>query len=267
MSGYDAVSELYDRVNSEVDYAGYAARVINFLKKNGVPDASLALDLGCGTGKMTRLLAAAGYDMIGIDNSEGMLSEARDVAVPEGAEILYLLQDMTEFELYGTVAAVTCFLDGMNHLTRTGELERCFRLVHNYLDPDGVFFFDLNTPYKFEHEYGKRDIIIEDGDDVLMWQNDYNKDRKICDFYLSAFVMDEDGRYDRRDTWWRERCYSRKYVKTLLEKCGFYDVRFMNETLTDEPETDALRWYVSAKAVKEPIKWINDGLKHGEIIP
>jgi len=247
VSGYDAVSELYDRVNSEVDYEGYAARVCAFLRENGVPDGALVCDLGCGTGRMTRLLAESGYDMIGIDNSEGMLSEAREA---DGAEILYLLQDMTEFELYGTVAATTCFLDGMNHLTRTGELERCFRLVHNYLDPDGVFFFDLNTPYKFEHEYGERDIIIEDGDDVLMWQNDYNKERKLCDFYLSAFVMDEDGRYDRRDTWWRERCYSRKYVKTLLEKCGFCDVHFMNETLDGEPGARDLRWYVSARAEK-----------------
>ena len=146
------------------------------------------------------------------------------------------------------MGAVVCFLDGMNHLTRAGELERCFRLVHNYLDPDGVFFFDLNTPLKFETEYGQRDIIIEDGDDVLLWQNDYKKERKICDFYLSAFVADDDGRYTREDTWWRERCYSRRYVKSLLEKCGFTDVRFMNETLRDEPDADAMRWYVSAKS-------------------
>lgn len=247
MSGYDVVSELYDRVNSHVDYEGYAARVVAHLRENGVPDGALVAELGCGTGRMTRLLADAGYDMIGIDNSEGMLSVAQESS-PE--EILYLLQDMTDFELYGTVGAAVCFLDGMNHLTRTGELERCFCLVHNYLDPDGVFFFDLNTPHKFETEYGQRDIIIEDGDDVLLWQNDYNRQRKMCDFYLSAFTADEDGRYSRNDTWWRERCYSMRYVKSLLEKCGFADVRFMGETLADAPESDALRWYVTAKAVK-----------------
>ena len=247
MSGYDAVAGLYDRVNSHVDYEGYADKTAEYLKKSGVPEGALVCDLGCGTGTMTKLLAERGFDMIGVDNSEGMLSLAMESS-PEG--ILYLLQDMTDFELYGTVGAVTCFLDGMNHLTRPGELERCFRLVHNYLDPDGVFFFDLNTPCKFENEYGTRDIIIEDGDDVLLWQNDYNKERKLCDFYLSAFVMDDDGRYDRRDTWWRERCYSRRYVTSLLEKCGFADVRFMNDPLTDEPESDAMRWYVSARAVK-----------------
>lgn len=247
MSGYDAVSELYDRVNSEVDYGGYADRVADHLKASGVPDGALVCDLGCGTGRMTKLLAEKGYDMIGVDNSEGMLSVAMETS-PEG--ILYLLQDMTDFELYGTVGAVTCFLDGMNHLTKSGELEKCLLLCHNYLDPDGVLFFDMNTPYKFENEYGQRDIIIEDGDDVLLWQNNYNEKSKLCDFYLSSFVMDEDGRYDRNDTWWRERCYSRRYVKTLLEKCGFYDVRFMNETLDGEPEEDALRWYVSARVGK-----------------
>ena len=247
MSGYDAVSELYDRINSDVDYGGYASRVCKFLSENGVPAGALVADLGCGTGKMTREMAAEGFDMIGIDNSEGMLSRAREIPSP-GGEILYLLQDMTDFELYGTVGAAVCFLDGMNHLTRTGELERCFRLVNNYLDPDGVLFFDLNTPFKFENEYGSRDIIIEDGDDVLMWQNDYNSKRKLCDFYLSAFIMDEDGKYDRRDTWWRERCYSRRYVTNLLEKCGFTDVRFMDESLTGEPEEDTMRWYVSARS-------------------
>lgn len=250
MSGYDAVSRLYDRVNDHVDYESYADRVCAYLKGCGVTDGALVAELGCGTGRMTRLLADAGYDVIGIDNSEGMLSVAREAECLAEREILYLLQDMTDFELYGTVGAVLCFLDGMNHLTRSGELERCFRLVHNYLDPDGVFFFDLNTPYKFASEYGQRDIIIETGEDVLLWQNDYNEKRRLCDFYLSAFVMDEDGRYTREDTWWRERCYSRRYVKTLLEKCGFCDVRFMNEAFTEEPEENALRWYVSAKAVK-----------------
>lgn len=247
MSGYDAVSELYDRVNSHVDYAGYAARVCRFLKESGVSDSALVCELGCGTGKMTRLMAETGYDMIGIDNSEGMLSVAREESC-DG--ILYLLQDMCDFELYGTVEAVVCFLDGINHLTRAGELEKCFSLAHNYLDPNGVFFFDLNTPHKFETEYGQSDIIIEDGEDVLLWQNDYREDRRLCDFYLSAFTMGEDGRYDRRDTWWRERCFSRRYVKAVLEKCGFTDVRFMNESLSDEPETNAERWYVSARAVK-----------------
>lgn len=246
MSGYDEICGLYDRVNSHVDYEGYAARVADYLAACDVPDGALVCELGCGTGSMTRPLAARGYDMIGIDNSEGMLSVAMEQGSPAG-EILYLLQDMTEFELYGTVGAVVCFLDGMNHLVRQGELEACLRLCRNYLDPGGVLFFDLNTPRKFEEEYGCRDIIIEDGDDVLLWQNDYNAERKLCDFYLSAFVMGEDGRYDRRDTWWRERCYSRRYVEGLLEKCGFTDVRFMNESLDGEPGDDADRWYVSAR--------------------
>ena len=250
MSGYDAISDLYDRVNSHVDYEGYAARVAKYLADCGVPDGALVCELGCGTGKMTRLLANHGYDMIGIDNSEGMLSLAMEQGSDAG-EILYLLQDMTEFELYGTVGAIVCFLDGMNHLTKAGELESCLKLCRNYLDPGGVLLFDLNTPYKFETEYGCRDIIIGDGDDVLLWQNDYNKERKLCDFYLSAFVMDEeDGRYDRRDTWWRERCYSRRYVTTLLEKCGFTDVRFMNESLNGEPTTTSLKWYITARADK-----------------
>ncbi len=249
MSGYDPISELYDRINSHVDYAGYADRVCRYLKDAGVPDGALVCELGCGTGRMTRLMADAGYDMIGIDNSEGMLSVAMEAEAADG-EILYLLQDMCDFELYGTVGAAVCFLDGINHLTGSGEMERCFRLVHNYLDPKGVFFFDLNTPHKFETEYGKRDIIIEDGGDVLLWQNDYNEKRRLCDFYLSAFFEGDDGRYDRRDTWWRERCFSQRFVKSTLEKCGFTHVRFMCEALDGEAKENVLKWYVSAVAEK-----------------
>lgn len=243
MSGYDAVSELYDRINADVDYEGYAERVCGYLH-GLIPDGALVAELGCGTGRMTRELARHGYDMIGIDNSEGMLSVARAAG---GTDILYLLQDMTDFELYGTVGAAVCFLDGMNHLTGSGELERCFSLVHNYLDFGGVLFFDMNTPLKFKTEYGCRDIIIEDADDVLLWQNSYSEKRRICDFYISSFVMGDDGRYDRRDTWWRERCYSMRYVKSLLEKCGFCDVRFMGDGLCEEPSADAMRWYISAR--------------------
>lgn len=247
MSGYDAISSLYDAANSHVDYEGYAARVAGFFKDSGIGDGALVCEIGCGTGRMTRLLADAGYDMIGIDNSEGMLSVARD----EGGEgILYLLQDMRDFELYGTVAAAVCFLDGVNHLTGRGDLDACFSLVHNYLDPDGVFFFDLNTPLKFDREYDGRDYVFEEEGAVLLWQNEYNSKSGVCDFYLTAFTEDEDGRYSREDTWWRERCYTRKKIVNALTRCGFADVRFLCETLDGDADADALRWYVTARAVK-----------------
>ena len=155
---YGAISDIYDKINSEIDYSKWA----DFFEKcfdkflNCRPE--LVLDLACGTGSMTLELAKRGYDMIGIDSSSDMLNVALDrkydMELPR--DVLFLLQDMTSFELYGTVGAITCCLDSVNYLVDDGDLERCFRLVHNYLDPDGLFLFDVNSPYKFENIYGEK---------------------------------------------------------------------------------------------------------------
>ena len=124
------------------------------LKEYGAEDG-LVLDLGCGTGSMTQLLAEAGYDMIGADNSEEMLEIAMEKRAAAGLDILYLLQDMREFELYGTVRAVVSICDSMNYIMEPEELTQVFRLANNYLDPGGVFIFDLNTEYKYKELMGE----------------------------------------------------------------------------------------------------------------
>ncbi len=250
MSGYDKIARLYDAVNSEVDYAGYAAAVDTVLVGAGTEKGALVLELGCGTGRLTRELSALGYDMIGIDNSEEMLAVARE---SESEGILYLLQDMREFELYGTVAAAVCSLDGINHLTGAGELAGCFSLVHNYLDPDGVFYFDMNTPYKFRTVYGDRDYVIEEEGSVLVWRNSYNEKTKLCDFCMTEFSEEADGSYAREDTWWRERCYTLSHVKRTLEACGFYDVTVTADGKSEPIGAETERWFITAKARKNKI--------------
>ena len=128
-------------------YEKWGGFVLDRLRRAGIEDGIL-LDLGCGTGNMTELLADAGYDMIGVDLSEEMLNVAMEKRACSGHEILYLAQDMREFELYGTVRAVVCFCDSLNYLLEEEELAQCFRLVNNYLDPGGLFIFDFNTVYK-----------------------------------------------------------------------------------------------------------------------
>ena len=146
LQAYGEFARVYDMFQDNVDYDAWGAWLKQQLKEYGILDG-LVLDLGCGTGTMTELLAEAGYDMIGVDNSEEMLEIAREKQIKSGHEILYLLQDMREFELYGTVGAVFSICDSLNYITEPEELKQVFRWVNNYLDPGGIFIFDFNTEY------------------------------------------------------------------------------------------------------------------------
>ena len=148
MDAYTSFAMVYDQLMDNVPYEAWCAYLTGLLREYGCREG-LVLELGCGTGALTRLLAAEGYDMIGLDNSPDMLSIARERQAEEGTDILYLLQDMAAFELYGTVAAAVSLCDSMNYITEYQELVQVFRLVNNYLDPGGYFIFDLNTPYKY----------------------------------------------------------------------------------------------------------------------
>ena len=253
MKSYEALARVYDRLNGEVDYAAIAAFYEDAFARYGVRP-ELVLDLGCGTGSMTLELSRRGYDMIGVDGSEEMLARAYErMWREERTGILFLKQDMREFELYGTVGAVVSTLDCVNYLTGDGDLDKCFALVHNYLDPDGVFVFDVNTPYKFKHVYGDNAYILEeeDGSAFCGWQNDFDAESGLCRFLLSVFTEGEDGRYERTDEEQTERCYSREELRAALERAGFGEIAFYGDLGFGEPNEKTERWYVTARCKKD----------------
>ena len=256
MPAYDSIASVYDNINAEIDYAAWADFIENCFKRYLSERPELVLDLACGTGSMTLELAKRGYDMIGADLSEDMLMEAMDKAYDKGIEgILFLKQDMRCFELYGTVGAITCCLDSLNYLTEDGALETCLKCVHNYLDPDGLFIFDVNTPYKFENVYGDQHYIFESknsfGENAYCgWQNDYDAETGLCSFYLSVFTEEKDGRFSRADEVQTERCYSKEELSDNLEKCGFEIIGFYGDYNFSAPQSNCERWYVIARAKK-----------------
>lgn len=254
---YGAISTIYDKINSNIDYGAWADFFEACFDKHLPCRPELVLDLACGTGSMTFELAKRGYDMIGVDGSSDMLNVAYerkfDLELPR--DVLFLLQDMREFELYGTVGAVTCCLDSLNYLTGDGELEKCLSLVHNYLDPDGLFFFDVNTPHKFGNVYGKNVYVYEEDDcgegSFCIWQNYYDEQSRLCDFSLTVFEKNEDDEnYSRRDEMQTERCYSKEEIEKALRDTGFEIIGFYSDfDFTLANETDE-RWYVVARAKK-----------------
>ena len=248
--GYSAIAGVYDRLNKDIDYSKWADFFESCFQKNG-GKPEIVLDLACGTGRMTRELASRGYDMIGVDGSADMLGEAYSLG---GEHILYLLQDMRSFELYGTVGATVCCLDSLNYLLDINDLKKTFSLVHNYSDPDALFMFDMNTPYKFENIYSDNAYILEDEKDGAAifcgWQNFYDRESRICDFYLSVFEEDEDGAYTRSDEHQQERCYTKEQVSELLHQCGFELEGIYSDFEMSEVNEKTERWYFVARAKK-----------------
>ena len=250
--GYSAIAGVYDRLNKDIDYGAWADMIENCFSRFGATRPEIILDLACGTGRMTRELAKRGYDMIGVDGSSDMLGEA----YMEGTEgILYLLQDMREFELYGTVGATLCCLDSFNYLLEPKDLAKTFSLVHNYSDPDALFIFDMNTPYKFENTYSNNAYVLEDETEdgraiYCGWQNFYDCETKICDFYLSVFEEDEDGSYYRSDEQQKERCYGKEEIEKALGDTGFELLEVYGGYDMSEPDEKCERWYFVARAKK-----------------
>lgn len=250
---YDLLAPFYDAFNGDISYSDWADFVEAVIKKEyrqGRPE--LLLDVGCGTGSMTLELARRGYDMTGIDYSAEMLDMARERASKEGfdGKILWLCQDMREFELYGTVDVAVCCLDGVNHLTGRADLGKFLSLVHNYLIPDGLFIFDVNGKRKFESVYGDQTYSMEEDGAVCIWQNYYNPKTKLCNFYITLFEECEDGRYVRHDEEQCERMYTIRAIKRALsenslEFVGAYS-DFDFNTATDDDE----RIYIVARCKK-----------------
>ena len=250
--GYFAIAGVYDKLNKEIDYSKWADFFERCFDKYSASKPDIVLDLACGTGRMTREMSARGYDMIGVDGSVDMLSRAYSAG---GEGILYLCQDMREFELYGTVGATVCCLDSLNYLIEDGELERVFSLVHNYSDPDALFMFDMNSKYKFENVYADNSYILEDetedGRQIFCgWQNFYDNESQVCSFYLSVFEEQKSGAYTRADEEQFERCYELDEVKASLERCGFELVGVFSDFELSNVENDSERWYFVARAKK-----------------
>jgi SAM-dependent methyltransferase len=208
----------YDRLMSDVDYAGWADYIVEIIKRNKLRPELIA-DLGCGTGSFCLEMAKRGYDMIGIDLSSEMLSCARQKALEAGADILFLNQDMTSFELYGTVDVITCLVDSINYITYKSDLKRLFKLVRNYLNPGGLFIFDINTPYKFEAVFSSN-VFCETSEEVsYIWENSFDRAKKLCRFDLTFFAK-EGELYRRFDEVHYERCYLPEELKAMLLSAG-----------------------------------------------
>lgn len=277
MEAYTDFAGVYDIFMDDTPYEDWALYISGLLKKYGVAqdeepewaegakvpeeemvrfralaaERNLVVDLGCGTGTLTELLAAMGYDMIGIDNSGEMLQIAREKKEKSGNEILYLQQDMKELELYGTVGAVVSVCDSLNYLLEEEDMLQVFGLVNNYLYPGGVFIFDFNTVYKYETVIGDATIAENREDCSFIWENYYDGEGQMNEYDLTVFVKTESGDGEELFRRFTETHYQRGYtleqMRSFVEKAGMEFVTAVDADTHETVREESERIYVVAR--------------------
>lgn len=246
MDTYTSFARVYDTFMDNIPYKEWAEYVDKLLKSYGVSEG-LVLDLGCGTGSFTEEMASKGYDMIGVDNAEDMLQIALEKKTKSTQDILYLLQDMREFELYGTVRAVVSVCDSMNYIIEDSDLLKVFQLVNNYLDPGGVFIFDMNTIHKYRDIEGECTIAENREDCSFIWDNYYEEEEQINEYALTLFVKEEQDLYRKYEEIHYQKAYEIERVKELIERSGLEFVTVLDAFTTKAPEEDSERIYFVAR--------------------
>ncbi len=270
MEAYTDFASVYDTFMDDTPYAEWAEYIIGLLKKYGTDgsreeeagpgdetervhrealaaERNVVVDLGCGTGTLTELLADAGYDMIGIDSSQEMLNLALEKKERSGREILYLQQDMREFELYGVAGAFVSVCDSLNYLLEEEEIIETFRLVNNYLYPGGIFVFDFNTVYKYETVIGDATIAENREECSFIWENYYDAEGQINEYDITVFVREEEDRFRRFTETHFQRGYTLEQMKGLVERAGLVFVAAADADTHGEVRGESERIYVVAR--------------------
>lgn len=217
---YSSFAYFYDKLQTDVDYkaiAGFIDRqVMRFGGRKGI-----LLDMACGTGSLCEELAKMGYDVIGTDSSGEMLSAALDKKYESGLEIQYLEQSMTELDMFGTIDVTVCTLDSINHLSSVDDIQTAFDKVSLFAFPDGMFIFDVNTPYKHKNVLADNTFVYDIEGLYCVWQNEYDESDGSVNITLDFFEQQENGGYQRYCEAFTEIAPSKQEICTMLEKAGF----------------------------------------------
>lgn len=246
MEAYTSFAQVYDAFMDNIPYEEGCQYLCQLLQQYGIQDGLVA-ELGCGTGTLTELLSTSGYDMIGIDASPDMLELAQEKKSASGHDILYLLQDMRNFELYGTVRAVISFCDSLNYITEPADLEKVFQLVNNYLDPGGCFIFDFHTPYYYQNILGDTTIAEDRENMSFIWENYYDEETGIHELDLSIFLEESSGLYRKFQEEHFQRGYTLMEIQQLLEEAGLEYVAAYDELSLNAPTSESTRIHVIAR--------------------
>ena len=241
MSSYQQLAGAYDELTWDVGYEKRADFLEKLFRRSRIP-VHTVLDLACGTGSMTWLLAGRGYELIAVDGSQEMLAAAREKNAPAEVPPLFLHQSMPRLDLYGTVDAAVCCLDSLNYLTDPKDVQRTLRRLHLFVAPGGMLVFDVNTVAKLSALDGQ--VFLDETEDTLcLWRTEYS--RGLCSYYMDLFFRREDGAWDRQAELHRQRAYTVEQLTGWLTEAGFGDIRVYGDMRLRRPREDEQRIYFS----------------------
>lgn len=223
MNSYQKLSAYYDQFTQDVGYAAWAAFIEALFRREKI-HPRLILDLACGTGSLTRLLAQRGYEMIGVDASPEMLTEAMNHTLDCQPRPLFLNQRMEALDLYGTVDVCLCCLDSINYVTDQTALQQVFHRVHLFLEPGtGLFLFDINTPEKFARMDGNS-YVREDEEETVFCVWRAAVEDGLCQYQFDIFEQQPGGLWSRTQETHTERIYTVPILTQMLEQAGFSEI-------------------------------------------
>lgn len=245
MSAYGPLAGVYDALTGDVGYERRADYIQRLFQKSRIPVRTV-LDLACGTGAMTCLLAERGYEMIAVDGSPDMLAAAREKAAGlRGEPPVFLNQDMQMLDLYGTVDAAVCCLDSLNYLTSPRDVQKTFQRLHLFISPGGLLVFDVNSAAKLAGLDGQ--VFLDETEDVYcVWRTEYEKRSRICSYWIDLFTRRGDGGWDRAGEEHRQRAYEVEELRAWLLEAGFNRIRTYGDCRMAAPREGEQRIYFSA---------------------
>lgn len=218
MKSYSNFASFYDGLTKNVDYKALAKYFDGLINKYG-NGGNLLLDLACGTGSLSIELAKMGYDVVATDISEQMLSEAQSKVETFGNPI-FLCQSMQNLDMFGTIDAVVCSLDSINHIESQEDVKTAIEKVSLFMNPGAVFIFDVNTLYKHREVLGQNTFVYDTDDVYCVWQNCFDSKDGSVEISLDFFEELDDGAYERSEECFKEYYYSDVFLSQAVKNSG-----------------------------------------------
>ena len=243
MDAYTGFAYVYDEYMDNIPYEEWGQYLMQLLKEQGVPQDGTVADLGCGTGTVTRMLDKSGYDCIGIDMSEDMLSIASEKMYEAEQQIIYTNQDMRDFALPYQVDACVSIGDSMNYITSPEDLHSVFSCVYDSLVAGGVFIFDLKTIHFFRDVLADNTYAQNRDNSAFIWDNTYEEETRNNIYDLAVFVENEDGTFDRFEENHFQHGFYQEEVTNAAEKAGLKLVNVYDAFGHEAPSGDSERLY------------------------